>query len=213
MTTRCYIHLLALMLLPCTLLWAQPELESVEALQRDAWQQITAKYPEITANAVQEFYLEYAPDLLKEWDRFCLERPNEAGLFLQRMIEKFLAIQRVKDVNPQEYQRLLTVQKLESKIRIISKEIQNLAVQLEGKKATEEPKLYWEMQQQKQHLQRLLNESFEESQQHQQIEINRLEAEMKMLKQRFQERSANREMILQERFRVLTGLGWTAEEQ
>ena len=213
MTTRCYLHFLGLTLLACSLLWAQPELESVAALQRDAWQQITAKYPEIAANAVQEFYLEYAPDLLKEWDRFCLDRPNEAVLFLQRMIDKFLAIQRVKDVNPQEYQRLLAMQKLESQIRISSKDVQNLAEQLEGKKATEEPKLYWELQQQKQELMRLLKESFEESQQHQQIEIRRLEAEMTMLKQRFQERSANQEMILQERFRVLTGMNLTAEEQ
>jgi uncharacterized small protein (DUF1192 family) len=200
------------LLLSCLLLQAEPEIETVSALQQEAWQQIIQKYPEITPEAVQQFYLEYAPDLLKEWDRFCLEHPTEALQFLQRMIDKYLSIERVKEVNPQEYQRLLKVQKMESRIRILSREIQLLADKFAGKEATEEPELYWELQLRKQELRKLLEQSFEESQQHQQIEINRLETEMKMLKQRFQERSANRAMILLERFRVLTGLDGDAEE-
>lgn len=212
MSAYCHILLPALAL-ACMQLLAQPEIESTEALQQDAWQQIRVKYPDIAPEAVQQFYLEYAPDLLKEWDRFCLDRPGEAIVFLQRMIDKYLSIERIKDVNPQEYERLLSVQKLESRIRVLSREVQVLAGKFEGKKATEEPGLYWELQLRKQELRQLLDESFEESQQYQQIEINRLETEMKMLKQRFQERSANREMILLERFRVLTGLDWATEEQ
>jgi len=206
------IFLPALLLMACSLLRAQPAVESVEALQRAAWQQISLKYPEVAIEEIQQFYLEYAPDLLKEWNRFCLDRPSEAILFLQRMLDKYLAIERLKEINPQEYQRQLELQKLESRIRILAREVQVVAEKFEGKKATEEPGLYWELGLRKQELRRLLDQSFEESQQHQQIEINRLEAEMKMLKQRFQERSANREMILQERFRVLTGLDWSWEE-
>lgn len=175
------------------------------AAQEKLWEENSQLNPGIRAADVKAFYQEYAPELLKEWARNCRELPSQAANFLQQLVDGYQDLQRLKTESPSVYQWQLRRLSNEIKLRQLGNEIKQINAALLGKTATEEPALVLEVHQKKQEMKKLLELTFEESQQHQQIEINRLEAEMKMLKRLLDERNANREHILQERFRTLSG--------
>ena len=190
-------------------LWAEEEkggsAVKESAAQEKLWEENSQQNPGIRAADVKAFYQEHAPELLKEWARNCQELPSQAANFLQQLVDGYQELQRTKAESPSVYQWQLRRLGNEIKLRQLGNEIKQLNAALLGKTATEEPTLVLELHQKKQELKKLLELTFEQSQQHQQIEINRLEAEMNMLKRLLEERSANREHILRERFGALSG--------
>ncbi len=57
-----------------------------------------------------------------------------------------------------------------------------------------------------------MEKAFDDAQIQQQIEINRLENEVRSLRNLAEERSANKQFILRQRFLLLTGEEWPTKE-
>lgn len=179
-----------------------------EEVRRAALARVQREFPGVKLEHVLSFYRKHAPDMLREWERYCRDFPETPEVFLRQLLTDYLEIESLREDNPVEYERMLRVQRLESRIREVGRDLQRLAVELEGQSSVSRPQQFLDFNRRKQELQKLLQESFQETQQHQQLELNRLEVEMQQLKSRLQERVANRETILRERFRVLSGLEW-----
>lgn len=182
--------------------------EKVAQLARqEAWEEVKKKYPHLQPEAVEAFHRQYAPDLIAEWEKRCREQPNEAKKYFLLLADNFAAIEAVKDDDPDEYQRLLQQQQTETRLRQLSRQIQAL-VEPEPDDEAGSPHRTLLRQNLMYELKQLLEQSFDEAQQRQLIEINRLEAEMRQLRRLAEERAANRRLILGRRFYLLTGEMW-----
>jgi hypothetical protein len=178
------------------------------AAQEKLWEESGKKNPGLSIAEIKEFYQENAPDLLKELAACLREWPALAAGFLQQLVDGYRDLQKVRRDNPTLYQWQLRRLSEEVKIRRLGNEVKQLNLYIQDKSATEEPAKLLELHQKKQQLKKLLELSFQSFQQQQQVEINRLEAEMQMLKQLLEERADSKEMILQEQYRKLTGAEW-----
>lgn len=176
--------------------------------QEKLWEECVEKNPGVSSIAVKEFYQKNAPDLLKELSFFLREDSSQARVFLQQLVTGYLELQKILVENPVLYQWQLRRLGEEVKIRRLSAEIKLLDGYMQDKSAPEKTAKLLELHQKKQELKKLLEEAFNNFQQHQQIEINRLEAEMQILKQLLEERSVSKDMILEEQYRKLTGTSW-----
>ena len=172
------------------------------------WEESSQQNPGLSMHDIKAFYQEHVPDLLKEFADNARQLPDQAASFLQQLVNGYRDLQKIRKENPTLYQWQLRRLGDEVKIRRTANEIKQLEEFLRDKSATDEPTRVLELHQKKQELKKMLEEAFLASQQHQQIEINRLEAEMNMLKQLLEERNANRELILQEQYRKLTNTEW-----
>jgi hypothetical protein len=167
------------------------------------------KYPRINPDDIMTFHRQYAPDLLSEWERRCREEPTGAQAYFLLLADNFVTIDAVRAADPDEYERLLRQQKSESRVRDLSRQIQALSAHDDGGN----PHRLLTRQRLKLELKQLLEQSFDEAQQRQLIEINRLEAEMRNLRRLADERAANRRLILGQRFYILTGDTWPEDVQ
>ncbi len=178
------------------------------AVQEKLWEESNRQNPGLSMQDIKAFYQEYAPELLKELAINARQLPDQAAGFLQQLVDGYRDLQKIRKENPALYQWQLRRLGDQVKIRRIGNEIKQLEEFLRDKSAANEPAKVLELHQNKQELKKLLEEAFLASQQHQQIEINRLEAEMNMLKQLLEERKASRELILKEQYRKLTNTAW-----
>jgi len=185
--------------------------KAVQLVQRDAFAAVREKYPQTNPDDVVAFHRQYAPDLLAEWERRCREEATSAKAYFLLLADNFAAIDVLRKDDPDEYERQIRQQQTESQVRSLSRQIQALAVK-EGDGA-DEPDRLLARQRLKLELRHLLEKSFDEAQQRQLIEINRLEAEMRNLRRLADERAANRRLILGQRFYILTGDVWPEEHQ
>lgn len=184
--------------------------KAVQMTRQEAWEEAKKKYPHTKPEDIEEFHRQYAPDLILEWEKRCRERPTEAKKYFLLLADNFVAIDSVKDDDPEEYQRLLRQQLTESRLRELSRQIQLLAEPEVGETSPHRPLLRQNLMLE---LKQLLEQSFDEAQQRQLIEINRLEAEMRNLRRLADERAANRRLILGQRFYLLTGEVWPEDVQ
>ena len=99
-------------------------------------------------------------------------------------------------------------EKQQCQVRRLSREIQQLAkpAKNEAKDAADQRLAL--LKESRLQLRKLLEQAFDEAQQQQLIQINKLESEVRDLRRLATERSKNRANILQERFRTLTGEDW-----
>lgn len=169
-----------------------------------------AKHHTLKANDMLEFYAQNAPDLLAEWKRRCKMQPEDAPAYLELLVNHFLYIDALKTSQPDEYKRLVEQQKTEHKIRDLSRKIQNLAQKPQPGKSskTAEKARLDNLQQAKHELKTIMTNAFDEAQNRQQLEITRLENELRSLRQLADDRAANKQLILQQRFQLLTGQPW-----
>ena len=189
-----------------TLAISLPAQES--AVQEKLWEESNRQNPGLAMQDIKAFYQEYAPELLKELAENARQWPDQTAGFLQQLVDGYRELQKIRKENPTLYQWQLRRLGDQVKIRRIGNEIKQLDEFLLDKSAAEEPARVLELHQKKQELKKLLEHAFLAAQQHQQIEINRLDAEMKMLKQLLEERNASRELILKEQYRKLTHSEW-----
>lgn len=184
--------------------------KAIQLVQQDAFAAVREKYPQINPNDVVAFHRQYAPDLLAEWERRCREEATSAKAYFLLLADNFAAIDALRKDDPEEYERQIQQQQTESQVRSLSRQIQALAVEEdEG----DDPHRQQTRQRLKLELKHLLEKNFDEAQQRQMIEINRLEAEMRNLRRLADERAANRRLILRQRFYILTGDMWPEEDQ
>lgn len=169
------------------------------------WVENIARYPGLRSSEVKYFYSEHAPELIKELALHCEEHPKLAAAFIRQLIEYYQDLLRIKRENSTLYGWRLDKMKSEIVIRRLGFEIKILNEKAANINTLDKIMLKRELDKKKKELQKLLEESFIETEQQQKIEINRLEAELNILKQLMQERKANKQMILQERFQKLIG--------
>lgn len=182
--------------------------KAAQLVQQDAVAALQRKRPELVVAELLSFYRENAPDLLAEWERRCAQQPDSAESYLALLAEHYASIVKVKDEDPDEYERLVWQQRQESKVRSVSRAIQDLSRPgADGSLGAEAARLM-RLQEEKMLLRQLLEEGFDNAQQRQMVEINRLENEVRDLRRLVSERAANRQLILEQRFMVLTGEEW-----
>lgn len=179
-----------------------------QLVQQEAMRILQQKRPELAFDAMLAFYRENAPDLISEWERRCLQQPDGAEAYLALLAEHYASIVKVKDEDPEEYERLVWQQQQESKVRTVSRRIQSYSRPGEDRSLGAEAARLMRLQEDKFTLRQLLEESFDHAQQRQMVDINRLENEVRDLRRLVSERAANRQLILEQRFMVLTGEHW-----
>ena len=154
----------------------------------------------LDSDAMIRFYAKNSPDLLSGWETRSSASREKGVEYLKLLIKNFLEIDKFRESNPDEYERLARHMQSESLIRITSLEIQNIAKNPDEKEKLQELKLK---------LRKLMEDAFDEAQRRQLLEINRLENEVRNLKNLAEQRAANKQSILQQRFILLTnGQEW-----
>lgn len=185
--------------------------KAVQLVRQDAYAAVREKYPQINPDDVVAFHRQHAPDLLAEWDRRCRDESTGAKAYFLLLADNFAAIDVLRKDDPDEYERQVKQQATESQVRGLSRQIQALA--REGGVGVGAPHRLLTKQRLQLELKHLLEQSFDEAQQRQLIEINRLETEMRNLRRLADERAANRRLILGQRFYILTGDMWPEDHQ
>ncbi len=174
--------------------------ECVEAIENV--KKATSEFAALDSKRMIEFYNSNAPDLIVEWQKRCTLSAEKGTEYTRLMIKNFLDIDKFRENNPEEYERLVKQQQNESLIRTTSLEIQILAKKNDDndRERLNELKLK---------LKKLMEDAFDEAQRRQILEINRLENEVRNLRNLAEQRAANKQSILQQRFILLTdGQEW-----
>jgi len=154
------------------------------------------------------FYQEYAPELLQEWHLVCLNSPETAGQYLQQLVQGYEELQALKLSSPSVYTWRAKRFRQELKMRLLGADIKKQNAELQDKSITEHTEKFLQFYQNKQKLKKMLEDDFQSREQEQQIELKRLETEMKMLKMLLEEREASKDSIIREKYQKLTDLAW-----
>ncbi|MBR6059278.1 MAG: hypothetical protein IKP58_14005 [Victivallales bacterium] len=168
--------------------------------------------PNVDAEAMMAYYRTNAPDLLEEIEKRRAAYPEAMDAYLGQLADHFQEIDKLRGEDNVMYERKVKEERQQCQVRRLSKTVQQLA------KAPAEEGVDAKAEREKQlkaarlQLRKLLEAAFDEAQQQQLIQINRLESEVRDLRRVATERSKNRGYILQERFRTLTGEEWPEEK-
>ena len=164
---------------------------SMEAVQK--------RFPSIAISDMIEFYDENAADMLNEWRRRCIYQPDTASPYLLMLADKYAKIQALRKISPENYAFNVEQLRIEMQIRQLSFQIKD--AQQENKSAAEIHEL-------KTKLAELLKDSFAKIQQKQEQEVRVLENKLNELKTQVETRNRNKDIILQQKFKLLTGSDW-----
>ena len=168
-----------------------PRKASMEAAARE--------YRILDTEGMLKFYSENAPDLLEEWERRCRTSVKDGTKYMGMLARHYSEICSAREKSEEEYARLVRQQKTEFKVRSLSRQIQKLAADKSDGDKLARLKL---------ELRNVMETAFDETQKRQAQEINRLENELRTLKELVKERAANKDVILRQRFALLTGQDW-----
>jgi hypothetical protein len=160
----------------------------------------------VVAERFLGFCSEHVPFALGE-TRALLSRHDEgAEKQLRGLVERYLELRQTEEQSPDEYQRLLKIEKMTDEGRALGKRIQELQQALQADPPEAKP-LQTELTVAQAELRQLVSRIFVAEHQNQQIEVNRLEAEVRELQRLLRQREANRSQIIQQRLYELTGPG------
>jgi hypothetical protein len=151
------------------------------------------------------YYRENAPDLLEEIEKRRKAYPEAMDTYLGQLADHFQEVDKLRGEDNAMYDRMVRQERQQCQVRKLSRDIQKLSKpgKNETKEAAEQRLAL--LKESRLQLRKLLEQAFDETQQQQLIQINRLESEVRDLRRLATERSKNRNYILQERFRTLTG--------
>lgn len=172
--------------------------------RQEAFRKIEESHPGLKASELWEFHKRHAPDRIQEFERACQTSGARAQAILVRMADRYLEIEALREHSPDEYQRLVELEELESRARELGRRIAALARSARNPNDVG----FKSLQETRQELRTVLEACFERSQQNHLIELNRLEAEVRDLRALLQQRQGARELILQQRFLDLSGVPW-----
>ena len=168
--------------------------------------------PNVEAEAMLGYYRANAPDLLEEIEKRRKAYPEAMDAYLGQLADHFQEVDKLRGEDNAAYDRMVKKEKQQCQVRRLSREIQQLAkpAKNEAKDAADQRLAL--LKESRLQLRKLLEQAFDEAQQQQLIQINKLESEVRDLRRLATERSKNRANILQERFRTLTGEDWPEEK-
>ena len=176
--------------------------------------QVTVKRvrPNVDAEAMMAYYRTNAPDLLEEIEKRRVAYPEAMDAYLGQLADHFQEIDKLRGEDNVMYERKVKEERQQCQVRRLSKTVQQLAKAPAEEGADAKAEREKQLKAARLQLRKLLEAAFDEAQQQQLIQINRLESEVRDLRRVATERSKNRGYILQERFRTLTGEEWPEEK-
>ncbi|MBR5838006.1 MAG: hypothetical protein IKZ84_05615 [Victivallales bacterium] len=182
------------------------------AVQAELAETLKRVRPNVEAEAMLGYYRENAPDLLEEIEKRRKAYPEAMDAYLGQLADHFQEVDKLRGEDNAAYDRMVKKEKQQCQVRRLSREIQQLAkpAKNEAKDAADQRLAL--LKESRLQLRKLLEHAFDEAQQQQLIQINKLESEVRDLRRLATERSKNRANILQERFRTLTGEDWPEEK-
>ena len=182
------------------------------AVQAELAETLKRVRPNVEAEAMLGYYRENAPDLLEEIEKRRKAYPEAMDAYLGQLADHFQEVDKLRGEDNAAYDRMVKKEKQQCQVRRLSREIQQLAkpAKNEAKDAADQRLAL--LKESRLQLRKLLEQAFDEAQQQQLIQINKLESEVRDLRRLATERSKNRANILQERFRTLTGEDWPEEK-
>lgn len=178
---------------------------AAQALEQCLREVVAPAMPDLEPVAVVRFYEEYSPDLVADFSSRKYEDQAAAARYAGRLATHFTELESVRRRSPKEYERLLELEELETTSRRLGLRVRKLEELLaaDGDENAAAGALRADAMGVRTGLRRVLERIFAARQQNQLIEINRLEAEVQDLRRLAQEREAQREHILEYRFREL----------
>jgi len=154
--------------------------------------------------ALIAFYQTWNPAALEELKN-AVHAPRRAKTLAKRLLEHYMELQRVRRRFPDEYKRLLQIEKMESECIALGRKIRRLRLEQKRAAGEERKRIEQELAGAEKELRALLDRVFVARQQNQTIAVTRLEAELRELRALLKQREANRQDILANRFRQLAG--------
>jgi len=155
---------------------------------------------------VIRFYRKNNPAALDRLAAALQADPRAGRRLARELVEHFIDLEETRRSSPDEYVRLLEIEKLEARCLELSAQARKLRTALKTSGRGEDPaKIRREITRLEAELRQLIDRVFTARQQNQLIAVNRLEAEVAELRKIIQQRDANRKDIVSRRFRQLTG--------
>lgn len=167
--------------------------------------------PNVDVEAMMAYYRTNAPDLLEEIEKRRVAYPEAMDAYLGQLADHFQEIDKLRGEDNVMYERKVKEERQQCQVRRLSKTVQQLSKTPAEEGADAKAEREKQLKAVRLQLRKLLEAAFDEAQQQQLIQINRLESEVRDLRRVATERSKNRGYILQERFRTLTGEEWPEE--
>ena len=168
--------------------------------------------PNVDSEAMLGYYRTNAPDLLEEIEKRRAAYPEAMEAYLGQLADHFQEVDKLHGEDNATYDRMVRQERQQCQVRRLSRDIQSFAKPVKGEDADAAAERQTRLKEARLQLRKVLEQAFDESQQQQLIQINRLESEVRDLRRLATERSKNRGYILQERFRALTGEDWPEDK-
>jgi len=182
------------------------------AARRRMLRRLPKSFPGLQPKALLRFYENHNPDALAELDSECREDAAVAEGYLRRLTERFLVLDKLRTTDPDEFGRVLEIERLESKGLCLARKVREVRNAM-GRDKKAKRALSADLQTAKDELRGILKRTFETAQQNQLIEINRLESEVRELRRLLNERATNEELIVERRFVELAGEEYAGEKR
>ena len=168
--------------------------------------------PNVDADAMLKYYQTNAPDLLDEIEKRRKAYPDAMDNYTGQLADHFQEIDKLRGEDNALYERKVSEERQQCQVRNLSREIQKLAKPVNDETDVAKDERLARLKAARLRLRKVLETAFDEAQKQQLSRINDLESEVRDLRRLAAERSANRDYILHQRFRTLTGEDWPAEK-
>lgn len=162
------------------------------------------QFPKKSHVPVLDFYEQNGPGFLFELDNRCQQSPESGADYFEELRARLKRIHEARQVHKSAEQHLLKIVHRQNECLERARRVRHLHRSLNLKESSRNDLKNRILSEEKQLLQ-ALGELFISVQQHQLIEIQRLEAELTELRRLIQQRDANRESIIQAQFDELVG--------
>ena len=166
---------------------------------------LAASHPALDVGAMLDYYSRTSPDIHAEIRIHIQGRSEDAAAYLGRLADHYQRLDRIRQRNPDEFERLMNLDLLESRARMLGRLILQNQNALNDGSAEDAAAVRAAMTRAKDELRGVLERAFDHTQQNQRIELNRLEAELRTMRRLLDERAAKRDLILRHRFIELCG--------
>jgi len=169
------------------------------------WESVLRKeYPDLDCERFVAFFEQNNPMILKQVFSETPGSNQNIQPELETVIKRYFLLEHLRLQNLEEYRRELAIEQLECQSLRLADQLQRLEKRLAentGDRQTDQAQLDRTSAQ----LKELLPQIFAAKQENQLIEINRLEAEMREIRNQLELREANKADIVRNRYYVLTG--------
>jgi hypothetical protein len=166
---------------------------------------LASSHPQVDVAAMLEYYSRTSPDIHAEIRNRVAGAGEGTEVYLARLADHYQRLDRVRQRNAAEFERLVSLDLLESRARMLGRLILQLTAALADGSAEDAAAARDAASRAKEELRGVLERAFAGTQQNQRIELNRLDAELRTMRRLLDERDAKSDLIIRQRFMELCG--------